>query len=58
MIARRGVRVAADKGVVSYQLYSVDPELVQLVQSATTESGETDTAKWMTGVEKEIDKCK
>ena len=54
MIARRGVRVAADKGVVSYQLYSVDPELVQLVQSATTESGETDTAKWMTGVEREM----
>ena len=53
MIARRGVRIVTDKGSVSYRLYSVDPELVKLVQSATTESGETDTAKWMTGVEKE-----
>ena len=34
-------------------LYRVDPELIKLVQAATTESGETDTAKWMTGVEKE-----
>ena len=25
-----------------------DPELIQLIMSATTESGETDTAKWMT----------
>ena len=28
--------------------YYADPELVKLVKSATTESGETDTAKWMT----------
>ena len=35
------------------RFYYVDPELVKLVQTATTESGETDTAKWMTGVEKE-----
>ena len=40
-------------GFGSYCLYSVDSELVKLVQSATTESGETDTAKWMTGVENE-----
>ena len=53
MIARRGVRVAVNKGKVSHRLYFVDPELVKLVQSATTESGETDTAKWMTGAEKE-----
>ena len=29
--------------------YYADPELVSLIESATTESGETDTAKWMTG---------
>ena len=28
--------------------YYADPELVSLIESATTESGETDTAKWMT----------
>ena len=28
--------------------YYADPELVRLIESATTESGETDTAKWMT----------
>ncbi|MBQ2625744.1 MAG: alpha-L-fucosidase [Kiritimatiellae bacterium] len=28
--------------------YYTDPELIHLIQSATTESGETDTAKWMT----------
>ena len=33
--------------------YWADPELVKLVKTATTESGETDTAKWMTGTEKE-----
>ena len=33
---------------VSFRLYRADPELVRLVLSATTESGETDTAKWMT----------
>ena len=27
--------------------YYADPELVSLIESATTESGETDTAKWM-----------
>ena len=30
-----------------------NPELIQLVRTATTDSGETDTAKWMTGAEKE-----
>ena len=30
------------------RFYYADPELVKLVKSATTESGETDTAKWMT----------
>ena len=35
------------------QRYWTDPELIRLVRTATTESGETDTAKWMTGVEKE-----
>ena len=34
---------------VTVRTYFADPELVRLVQSATTESGETDTAKWMTG---------
>ena len=38
---------------VRFQSYAVDPELIRLVKSATTESGETDTAKWMTGTEKE-----
>ena len=30
------------------RFYYADPELVKLVKSATTDSGETDTAKWMT----------
>jgi alpha-L-fucosidase len=30
------------------RFYYADPELVKIVKSATTESGETDTAKWMT----------
>ena len=51
------VRPAASCGnrpvPVNIRFYYVDPELVKLVKSATTESGETDTAKWMTGVEKE-----
>ena len=29
--------------------YLADPELVRLVREATSKSGETDTAKWMTG---------
>ncbi len=29
------------------RFYYADPDLVKLVKSATTESGETDTAKWM-----------
>ena len=45
------VKVLKDGGAfqgVSFKLYRADPELVRLVLSATTESGETDTAKWMT----------
>ena len=45
------VRVLKNGGAfqdVSFKLYRADPELVRLVLSATTESGETDTAKWMT----------
>ena len=34
---------------VSFKLYFADPELVRTVLAATTDSGETDTAKWMTG---------
>ena len=37
----------------SVKFFRADPELIKLVQTATTESGETDTAKWMTGAEKE-----
>jgi alpha-L-fucosidase len=33
---------------VSFKLYLADPALVKTVLAATTESGETDTAKWMT----------
>ena len=44
---------SAGARVKSVRSYFVDPELVKLVQTATTESGETDTAKWMTGAEKE-----
>ena len=33
--------------------YYVDPELVRLVRDASSTSGETDTAKWMTGVKGE-----
>ncbi len=45
------VKVLKDGGTlqgVSFKLYRADPELVRLILSATTESGETDTAKWMT----------
>ena len=42
-----------DGYVVKVRFYYVNPELVKLVKDATTGSGETDTAKWMTGVEKE-----
>ncbi len=34
--------------VVAWRTFFVDPALVKLVNDATTESGETDTAKWMT----------
>ena len=43
------VLAGSDDGVgVSFRLYYADPELVGTVLAATTESGETDTAKWMT----------
>ena len=45
------LKVLKDGGAlqgVSFKLYRADPELVRLVLSSTTESGETDTAKWMT----------
>ena len=45
------VRVLKDGGNlqgVSFKLYFADPALVKTVLAATTESGETDTAKWMT----------
>ena len=45
------LRVLKDGGDlkgVSFKLYLADPALVKTVLSATTESGETDTAKWMT----------
>jgi len=45
------VRVLKDGGSlqgVSFKRYLVDPVLVKTVLAATTESGETDTAKWMT----------
>ena len=41
----------AEKGAVTFRRYLADPELVREVKSATTESGETDTAKWMTGAQ-------
>ena len=45
------VRVLKDGGDfrgVSFRLYRADTELVRTVLAATTESGETDTARWMT----------
>ena len=36
-------------GKVSVACYFVDPDLLKVVLSSTTESGETDTAKWMSG---------
>ena len=45
------VRVLSDGGDfrgVSFKLYFADPALVNVVSAATTDSGETDTAKWMT----------
>ena len=42
-----------DLGKISLKRYYVDPELVSLVKNSTVSSGETDTAKWMTGAGKE-----
>ncbi len=36
-----------DAGSVSCRRYSVVPELLDAVMKSTTDSGETDTAKWM-----------
>ena len=44
VIAFRGMRQVS----VRASFYAVDSELVRIVNEATTESGETDTAKWMT----------
>ncbi len=52
----RAVKVlkGADGDVaVSFRLYFADPELVRAILDATAESGETDTAKWMTASDKE-----
>lgn len=38
---------------IAGERFLVDKDLIELVRNATTESGETDTAKWMTGAEKE-----
>ena len=49
--AKCAVKVLKDGGNlqgVSFQIYLADPALVKTVLAATTESGETDTAKWMT----------
>ncbi len=35
------------------EFYYVEPEFLKAVLAATTESGETDTAKWMQGIERE-----
>lgn len=38
---------------VDIKRYYVDPKLIELVRNSTSSSGETDTAKWMTGQESE-----
>ena len=42
-----------DLGHVSMKRYFADQNLVRLVMESNADSGETDTAKWMTGVSKE-----
>jgi hypothetical protein len=42
-----------DLGCVSMKRYFADQELVRLVMESNADSGETDTAKWMTGAAKE-----
>ncbi|MBO7721847.1 MAG: alpha-L-fucosidase [Kiritimatiellae bacterium] len=37
---------------VELRYYLVDPELIRAIESAETDGGETDTAKWMTGAQK------
>ena len=42
-------KTGPNPGKVTFRRYLVDEELLNLVRTATTDSGETDTAKWMTG---------
>ena len=42
-------KTGPNPGKVTFCRYLVEEELLNLVRTATTESGETDTAKWMTG---------
>ena len=42
-----------DLGSVSMKRYFADQDLVRLVTESNADSGETDTAKWMTGAAKE-----
>ena len=42
-----------DLGRVSMKRYFADQDLVRLVTESNADSGETDTAKWMTGAAKE-----
>ena len=54
MAKRVEVVVTKDGGElrpVTMELFRADPSLVETVTRATTESGETDTAKWMTASE-------
>ena len=46
LVANRGTHPVDVKS----DFYAADPELVNLVRSATTDSGETDTTKWMTAM--------
>ena len=39
---------AGNESGVSFRLYHADPDLVRTVLNASTEHGETDTARWMT----------
>ena len=39
-----------DPRPVKIRRYKVDAELLKLIQESTTDSGETDTARWMTGI--------
>ena len=47
------VEVTAGCGKVELRRYIADAELVKTILEASADSGETDTAKWMTGAAKE-----